>query len=77
MWSKRRSKTPEEFFFLVNSARVVTHANVMDPSEDHWDLVMNVNAKGVFLCRKAVVPHMIRTRSGKMVNISSESGKRG
>ena len=64
-------------FFFVNSAGVVTHANVIDPSEDQWDFVMNVNAKGVFLCRKAFVPHMIKPRSGKMVNTSSESGKRG
>jgi meso-butanediol dehydrogenase/(S,S)-butanediol dehydrogenase/diacetyl reductase len=62
---------------LVNNAGVVTRANVVDLSEDQWDLVMDVNAKGVFLCCKAVVPHMIRNRSGKIVNISSESGKSG
>jgi meso-butanediol dehydrogenase/(S,S)-butanediol dehydrogenase/diacetyl reductase len=62
---------------LVNNAGVVTNANVVDLSEDQWDLVMNVNAKGVFLCCKAVAPHMIRNRSGKIVNISSESGKTG
>ncbi|MFI5449954.1 MAG: SDR family NAD(P)-dependent oxidoreductase [Candidatus Bathyarchaeia archaeon] len=62
---------------LVNNAGVITYANVVDLSETEWDSVMNVNAKGVFLCCKAVAPHMIRNRSGKIVNISSESGKTG
>jgi meso-butanediol dehydrogenase/(S,S)-butanediol dehydrogenase/diacetyl reductase len=62
---------------LVNNAGVITYANVVDLYETEWDSVMNVNAKGVFLCCKAVAPHMIRNRSGKIVNISSESGKTG
>jgi meso-butanediol dehydrogenase/(S,S)-butanediol dehydrogenase/diacetyl reductase len=62
---------------LVNNAGVVTRADVVDLSEDQWDLVMNVNVKGVFLCCKFVAPHMIRNRSGRIVNISSESGKTG
>jgi len=62
---------------LVNSAGVITSANVVDLSEDQWDLVMNVNAKGTFLCCKAVAPYMMRNKSGKIVNISSESGKTG
>jgi meso-butanediol dehydrogenase/(S,S)-butanediol dehydrogenase/diacetyl reductase len=62
---------------LVNNAGVVTSANVIDLTEEQWDLVMNVNAKGVFLCCKAVAPYMIANRSGKIVNISSESGKTG
>jgi len=62
---------------LVNNAGVITYANVVDLTESQWDLVMNVNAKGVFVCCKLAAPHMMKNRSGKIVNISSESGKTG
>ncbi len=38
---------------------------------DEWDRVMAVNLRGVFLCSRAVIPHMKERRSGKIVNISS------
>ena len=38
---------------------------------DEWDRVMNVNLRGVFLCSRAVVPHMKRQQRGKIVNVSS------
>jgi len=62
---------------LVNSAGVITKANLIDLAEEEWDLVMNVNAKGVFLCCRAVAPHMMKHRNGKIVNISSDAGKTG
>jgi len=45
--------------------------------EEQWDAVMNVNLKGVFLCCKAVIMHMIDQRLGRIINISSIAGKRG
>ena len=45
-------------------------------SEEIWDLVLNVNLKGIFLCTKAALQHMMRQKSGYIVNISSISGKR-
>jgi meso-butanediol dehydrogenase / (S,S)-butanediol dehydrogenase / diacetyl reductase len=45
--------------------------------EEEWDLVMDVNAKGVFLCTKAIVPHMMERKSGAIVNVASQAGKRG
>ncbi|MBM2811950.1 MAG: dehydrogenase [Chloroflexi bacterium] len=38
---------------------------------DEWDRVMAVNLRGVFLCSRAVIPHMKRQGGGKIVNISS------
>jgi len=38
---------------------------------DEWDRVMAVNLRGVFLCSRAVYPHMKKQRAGKIVNISS------
>jgi len=62
---------------LVNNAGIIKVGNVMDISEKEWDQVLAVNLKGVFLCSKAVAPHMIERRSGKIVNISSTAGRRG
>jgi 3-oxoacyl-[acyl-carrier protein] reductase len=45
--------------------------------EEHWDRIMNVNLKSVFLCSKAVVPIMKKQKSGNIVNISSGAGRVG
>jgi len=46
-------------------------------SEEAFDLVISVNLKGVFLCTRAVVPHMIRQGSGVILNASSIVGLYG
>ena len=38
---------------------------------DEWDRLMAINLRGIFLCCRAVVPHMKERQSGKIVNISS------
>lgn len=63
---------------LVNNAGVITQGNVIDLSEEDWDFVMDVNAKGVFLCSKAVARQMINQgQGGKIINIASCAGKTG
>ena len=62
---------------LVNNAGVIGVAPVVAMSEEEWDRVMDVNVKGTFLCCKAVAPHMMERRSGRIVNLSSQAGKRG
>ena len=62
---------------LVNNAGVNKPAFILDVKEEDWDLMMNVNLKGVFLCSKAVISHMIDQKGGKIINISSISGKKG
>lgn len=62
---------------LVNNAGVITMDKVTDVSEKDWDFVMDVNAKGVFLCVRAVIPGMLERGGGKIVNIASQAGKRG
>jgi sorbitol-6-phosphate 2-dehydrogenase len=62
---------------LVNNAGIAIPAHVTELSEEAWDQTMRVNLKSMFLCSKAVAPHMISRRYGKIVNVSSKSGKRG
>ena len=45
--------------------------------EDLFDLIMKINAKGTFLVDQAVLKEMIPNRAGKIVNMSSMSGKEG
>lgn len=46
-------------------------------SEAEWDLTLDVNLKGVFLCNQAVTPHFKKQKSGKIINISSIGGRKG
>ncbi len=62
---------------LVNNSGKIVIKPFLDQSEGDWNSVMDVNAKGSFLCCKAVAPHMMKQRSGKIVNISSQAGKEG
>jgi NAD(P)-dependent dehydrogenase (short-subunit alcohol dehydrogenase family) len=62
---------------LVNNAGVITMDKTVDVSPEDWDFVMDVNAKGVFLCVRAVIPGMLEQGGGKIVNIASQAGKRG
>ena len=55
-------------------APVVEH--YLDISEDHWDKLVDLNLKGVFLCCKAVAKHMMAQRSGKIVIFSSGAARR-
>jgi NAD(P)-dependent dehydrogenase (short-subunit alcohol dehydrogenase family) len=62
---------------LVNNAGTITIAPLVDLPADDWDLVVDVNLKGVFLGMKAVLPHMLERGAGSIVNIASQAGKRG
>ncbi|MCL6597610.1 MAG: SDR family oxidoreductase [Alicyclobacillus macrosporangiidus] len=62
---------------LVNNAGITRPSRLLDVSEAEWDLIFSVNMKGVFLCTQAVVPLMMEQRYGRIVNLSSVSGKRG
>lgn len=46
-------------------------------SEEDWDMTIDVNLKGVFLCNRAVIPHFKEQRKGRIINISSVGGRKG
>lgn len=67
----------ETIHILVNNAGIARPAFITDLTEDLWDRTMLVNLKSMFLCSRAVAPMMIEHRYGKIVNVSSKSGKKG
>ncbi len=66
---------------LVNNAGTIAGKDrlpVVDLAEEDWDRVQRVNVKGVFLCSQAVARHLIaQGTGGKIINMSSVTGKRG
>ena len=59
---------------LFNNAGTVTAPFAEDMTEQEWDIVIDVNLKGVFLCSQAVGRYMIKQKSGVIVNTGSMSG---
>ena len=60
---------------LVNNAGIREKMTpIQDLTVEEWDAVFDVNVKGVFLCTKYVVPHMIRQGRGKIINLASMTG---
>ena len=60
---------------LVNSAGVFIYKSLLEVTIEDWDLTLDTNLKGIFLCCQAVLPHMIARRQGNIINISSIHGK--
>jgi 3-oxoacyl-[acyl-carrier protein] reductase len=56
---------------LINNAGIARDNILVRMKEKDWDDVLNVNLKGVFFCMKAILPIMMKKRSGKVINISS------
>jgi NAD(P)-dependent dehydrogenase (short-subunit alcohol dehydrogenase family) len=61
---------------LCANAGVFSMAPAWELAEEEWDLLMDVNLKGMWLATKYVVPHMIQRRYGKIVMTSSRDGLR-
>jgi len=70
-------KTVEELGsvdFLINNAGITRDNLTIRMSEEQWDLVLDINLKGTFLCSQAAAKEMMKKRFGRIVNISSVSG---
>ncbi|WP_413301099.1 SDR family oxidoreductase [Bacillus sp. 1P10SD] len=73
-------KTVEEFGtidILVNNSGATWAAPALEMEAKHWDKVMDVNVKGVFLFSQAVGKIMVEQGSGKIINIASIAGYGG
>ncbi len=60
---------------LVNSAEIFQDGFILDVTESQWDRMLAVNLKSVFLCAKAVIPHMLEQGRGRIINVAALSGK--
>ncbi|EFH80264.1 SDR family NAD(P)-dependent oxidoreductase [Ktedonobacter racemifer] len=61
---------------LVNNAGVQRIALPLDVNEEHWDHIMDVNAKATYFCCQLALKYMIEQKnSGRIVNIASIAGK--
>jgi len=62
---------------LFNNAGIAGVGDIEETTLELWERVMRVNARGVFLMSRAVVPAMVAQRSGSIINMSSVLGQLG
>jgi NAD(P)-dependent dehydrogenase (short-subunit alcohol dehydrogenase family) len=62
---------------LVNNAGIYRAALPLEVTEEHWDAVLDVNAKAVFFASQAVLPAMIAQKRGNIISLASLAGKVG
>ena len=61
---------------LVNNAGVTRHGGILEITEDTWDLMQRINAKGTFFCMQQAARRMVEQGvGGRIINISSTGGK--
>ncbi len=73
------NKTVDEYGtldILVNNAGVTRTSNLMDLTEQDWNWIHNVNAKGTFFCLQEAARQMIKqNEGGRIINMASVGGK--
>jgi len=62
---------------LVNNAGITRDTLIMMMSETDWDAVITTNLKSTFNCSKSAVKHMMRKRTGRIINMASVAGQMG
>lgn len=62
---------------LVNNAGITKDNLLMRMKTEEWDMVIDVNLKGAFLCTRRALKGMMKNRYGKIINISSVVGFSG
>jgi len=62
---------------VVNNAAIAGSGPFWELTEAQWDAVVDTDLKGVWVVSKHAAPHLIRQRSGRIVNIASTGGMKG
>ena len=75
--ANRIAKRHKRIDVLFNNAGIAGVGDVVETDPELFDRVMRVNVRGVLLMARAVVPHMIRQRSGSIINMSSSIAEIG
>lgn len=70
-------ETTGKITILVNGAAVAKRSQIENCTDEEWDFVMNINLTGAFRTLREVHPYMVQSGGGRIVNISSTSGKSG
>ncbi|MDD3535058.1 MAG: 3-oxoacyl-[acyl-carrier-protein] reductase [Candidatus Cloacimonetes bacterium] len=62
---------------LINNAGVTRDNLMLRMKEEDWDLVLSINLKGAFICTQKAFKHMMKARTGSIINIASVIGLMG
>jgi 3-oxoacyl-[acyl-carrier protein] reductase len=62
---------------LLNNAGTNRPVQIVDMTDEAWNLVIDTSLKGTFYCTRAVLPAMMEQKQGRIVNITSVAGFRG
>lgn len=65
------------FEVLVNNAGITKDGLLLWMTEEHWDSVLDTSLKGFFNVTRQIIPEMVKTRYGRIVNVVSLSGLKG
>lgn len=55
---------------LINNASAISLTNTLKTPAKRWDLMMNVNARGTFVCSQAAIPHLLKASNPHIVTLS-------
>jgi NAD(P)-dependent dehydrogenase (short-subunit alcohol dehydrogenase family) len=67
----------ERIDILVNNAGICKIRPALEIIPEDWDLIFNINLKGLFFCSQVVARQMIKQKNGTIINIASNAGKVG
>jgi len=62
---------------IINNGGISHYGMFMDITDDEWDKVMNINMKSVYIISQLFMPHMLKGKYGRIINISSVWGSSG
>lgn len=62
---------------LINNAGITRDKLILRMSEEDWQLVLDINLKGSFICTQKAFKHMMKARRGSIINIASVIGLMG
>jgi 3-oxoacyl-[acyl-carrier protein] reductase len=62
---------------LVNNAGITHSGSLFETTDEAWQRLMDVNVRSMFLVTRALAPHMVEQRSGRIINVASMTARLG